>query len=208
MSARATETRRAMQSRQYKVNEIFYSVQAEGKNSGRAAAFVRMSGCNLKCDFCDTDHEQFGFMTKRQIEDGVNRIAPMSSMVVITGGEPTIQLTDEEPMFQGRYVAIETNGILEPPHWVNWITVSPKTKLGTDKLCRANELKFLYGQFTEEYLKEVWEWTKTLTFKIPCYIQPMADKDGKFDVNPCIEFIRKNPGWRLSLQWHKIFGVR
>jgi organic radical activating enzyme len=196
----------AKAAKKYRVNEIFYSVQAEGANAGRPAVFVRLSGCNLKCPFCDTDHEPFREMTKAEIEAEVDSLAPMTAMVVITGGEPTIQLTNMEPMFKSRFVAIETNGINQPPWWIDWITVSPKTRLPAENLAEASELKFLYGQFPDEYLLEVAEWANAN--KIPCYIQPTADKLGNFNALPAIDFAKAHPYWKLSLQFHKLIDIR
>lgn len=192
--------------KKYRVNEIFYSVQAEGANAGRPAVFVRFAGCNLKCPFCDTDHEPYTEMTKDELEAEVASISPMSAIVVITGGEPTIQLSVEEPLFRGRFVAMETNGILPSPYWVDWKTFSPKTKLPTSRLLEASELKFLYGQFNDAYLLEIEDWARQNGK--PCYIQPTADENGKFDATPAIEFAKSHPYWRLSIQFHKLINIR
>ena len=195
-------------SKKYKVNEIFYSLQAEGKNAGTPAVFVRFAGCNLQCPFCDTNHEPFVEMTKDEIEARVKELDPSGdALVVITGGEPTLQLTDKEHMFENRYTAMETNGIIKAPRWVKWVTISPKTKLSQAKLANANELKFLYGWFDDKYLTEVIEPFATL-YGIKLYIQPTADKDGKFDIHPAAEFAKAHPVWRLSLQWHKLFNIQ
>lgn len=195
----------------YKVNEIFYSIQAEGMNAGRPAVFVRFAGCNLKCPFCDTDHEPFTEMTAREIESEVWRLAPTyrsepSAIVVFTGGEPTLQLSDDEEICAGRYRAIETNGILPPPKWMEHVTVSPKTRLDEAQWKRADELKFLYGWFDDAYLVETGR--KALEAGVRCFIQPTADKDGRFDALPAIEFAKRNPHWRLSLQFHKLIDIR
>lgn len=194
--------------KKYKVNEIFYSLQAEGKNAGTPAVFVRFAGCNLQCPFCDTNHEPFVEMTKDEIEARVKELDPSGeALVVITGGEPTLQLTEKEPMFENRSTAMETNGIIKAPRWVKWVTISPKTKLSQAKLASANELKFLYGWFDDKYLTEVIEPFATL-YGIKLYIQPTADKDGKFDIHPAAEFAKAHPVWRLSLQWHKLFNIQ
>ena len=194
--------------KKYKVNEIFYSLQAEGRNAGTPAVFVRFAGCNLQCPFCDTNHEPFVEMTKDEIEARVKELDPSGeAIVVITGGEPTLQLTEKEPMFENRYTAMETNGIIKAPRWVKWVTISPKTKLSQAKLANASELKFLYGWFDDKYLTEVIEPFSTL-YGIKLYIQPTADKDGKFDVIPAAEFAKAHPVWRLSLQWHKLFNIQ
>ena len=197
----------------YRVNEIFYSIQAEGRNAGRPAVFVRFAGCNLKCPFCDTNHEPYREMTQEEIEAEVNRLDPTPSgkhqaMVVFTGGEPTLQLGGESPngICWGRYRAMETNGILPAPQWIEWVTISPKTKLKESEWRMADELKFLKGWFNDDYLVEIGK--KAEFFGIPCYIQPTADHEGKFDVVPAIEFAKAHPSWTLSLQWHKCFNIQ
>lgn len=198
----------AMKKTKYKVNEIFYSVQAEGTNAGRAAIFVRFSGCNLACRFCDTNHAKYREMTKEQIEDVGNRLDKTGdAMVVFTGGEPTLQLTDKEPMFKGRFRAIETNGILEPPRWVEWVTVSPKTKIPPrEMVIRADEIKFVLGSVSNDYLKQVEE--MACRVEVPLFIQPMADKEGRFCAREAIRFVKRNPMWCLSLQFHKLLNIR
>lgn len=190
----------------YKVNEIFYSVQAEGMNAGRPAAFVRLAGCNLKCPFCDTKHEPFKEMMGKEIEAEIEAIAPRTSLVVFTGGEPTIQLRNNKPLLQYRERAIETNGIIPAPPWIEWVTISPKTKLKPSQLIRASELKFVYGTFTDGYLEEIGDWAQS--HHIPCFIQPMADDKGVFDAGPAIRFAKAHPHWRLSLQFHKLINIQ
>ena len=192
----------------YKVNEIFYSIQAEGMNAGRPAIFVRFAGCNMKCPFCDTDHEPYKEMTAQEIEEAVDALdkdSDRKAMIVLTGGEPTIQLRDEEPMFKGRFVAMETNGILLPPSWVDWVTVSPKSK-GDLHWQTIDELKVLYGWFDDDYLIELAKAAKE--WDVSCYIQPMADENDKFDALPAVEFAKKHPDWTLSLQFHKLLNIR
>lgn len=199
--------------KKYRVNEIFYSVQAEGRNAGRPAVFVRFAGCNLSCPFCDTNHEPYTEMTQEQIEAEVARLDPHnvnnepSAMVVFTGGEPTLQLTDDCEFCAGRFRAMETNGILPAPSWIDWVTVSPKTKLTIEQLEKANELKLLHGQFDERYAVELGE-IALYSLAIPCYMQPTADAEGKFDPAPAIEFCKRNPHWTVSLQWHKLLNIR
>lgn len=192
----------------YKVNEIFYSVQAEGRNSGRPAIFVRFAGCNLQCPFCDTNHEPYTLMTKKEIEkvvDDLDKDSETKAMIVMTGGEPTLQVSDDEFLFQGRYIAMETNGILPPPYWVDWVTVSPKTKLDFNWQ-HIDELKFLYGWFDDDYLLEVGK--EADKYDVKCYIQPTADHNNHFDALPAIEFAKKHPYWTLSLQFHKLLNIR
>ena len=199
--------------RVYRVNEIFYSIQAEGYNAGQPAVFVRFAGCNLACPFCDTNHEPFVEMTQTEIEEEVAQLDPTPTtghpaMVVFTGGEPTLQLDDADPngICHGRFRAMETNGILPPPRWVEWVTISSKTKLAEKNLRRGMELKFLYGMFDDDYLVQVGK--RAEFFGIPIFIQPTADKDGRFDACPAIAFAKRNPYWRLSLQFHKLINIQ
>ena len=193
--------------RTYKVNEIFHSIQAEGRYAGRPAVFVRLAGCNLECPFCDTNHAPYTEMTRAQIEAKVAELDPSKkAIVVFTGGEPTLQLIDGEWMCLGRRRTIETNGIEKPPEWIRHVTISPKTKLSEEQLKRARELKFLYGWFDDAYLKEIEEFA--VENRIPLYIQPMADAEGKFDPMPAIEFAKANPNWTVSLQFHKLINIQ
>lgn len=192
----------------YGVNEIFYSVQAEGMNAGRPAVFIRLAGCNLSCPFCDTNHTKFARMTKDEIEAEVKKLDPTGeAMIVFTGGEPTLQLTSKEELCKGRFRAIETNGILKAPRWIRHVTISPKTMLSVTQLERATEIKCLYGTFKDDYLVGNIQKVAELN-AIRLFIQPLADKDGKFDVEPAINFAKAHPLWTLSLQWHKLFNIR
>lgn len=198
-----------MKNRTYKVNEIFYSIQAEGRNSGKPAIFIRFSGCNLSCPFCDTNHEPYREMTREEIEmevDVMDMDADSKAMIVFTGGEPTLQLTDDDVFFNGeRYTAMETNGIIPPPKWIDWVTVSPKTYIeyNWDDI---DELKFLYGQFNDEDMVEIGK--EACANGVQCYIQPTADENNEFDAIPAIKFAKKHPEWTLSLQFHKLIDIR
>ena len=111
----------------YRVNEIFYSIQGEGAFAGTPAVFVRFSGCNLACPWCDTDHSHAEEMTRDELEDTVRGLLKgrEGAIIVLTGGEPALQLRDDEPLFQGFgcRVCIETNGTLPVPGWIDWVTV-------------------------------------------------------------------------------------
>ncbi|MEF2643691.1 MAG: 7-carboxy-7-deazaguanine synthase QueE, partial [Paramuribaculum sp.] len=113
----------------YRVNEIFYSLQGEGFFTGSAAVFVRLSGCNRACAFCDTDHRAFTLMTADEIVAIASKYE--SRFVVVTGGEPLLQLDDAlvgALKAAGFFVAVETNGTLPVPQGVDWVTCSPKEK--------------------------------------------------------------------------------
>ena len=193
-----------------RINEIFYSLQGEGRNTGRAAVFIRLSGCNLKCPFCDTDFDSYTDLTVRQIVDEVKGIGGDCRFVVITGGEPTIQ--DCEILIgnlhaDGYEVAMESNGTRLAPSNVDWLTISPKQPFvgntGKPIIKRCNELKVVYdgknvvndyGITADEY-----------------YIQPCDTgntSENERIINECLNFIKENPKWKLSLQTQKILKVR
>ena len=113
-------------SKTYKINEIFYSLQGEGFYTGTPSVFVRFSGCNLSCPFCDTDHNQGVMMTADEIAAAVN--AYPASHVVLTGGEPSLFVDDElTAALHGHFIAMETNGTHPVAAGVDWITMSPKS---------------------------------------------------------------------------------
>ena len=110
-----------------KINEIFYSLQGEGFHTGTPAVFVRFSGCNLKCSFCDTQHESGVMMSDDDIVAEVSRYP--STMVILTGGEPSLWIDEafvDRLHEAGKYVCIETNGTRPLPANIDWVTCSPK----------------------------------------------------------------------------------
>ena len=127
-----------------KINEIFYSLQGEGFHTGTPAVFVRFSGCNLKCPFCDTRHEEGKLMTDGEILAEVLKYP--AHLVVLTGGEPTLWIDrDFVRMLQeaGKYVSIETNGTHQLPDNLDWVTCSPKE--GAPVVLRhIDEVKVVY----------------------------------------------------------------
>ena len=127
-----------------KINEIFYSLQGEGYHTGTPAIFVRFSGCNLCCDFCDTQHEEGIMMTDEEIIAEVKKYPAVT--VVLTGGEPSLWIDDDfiDRLHEaGKYVCIETNGTRVLPESIDWVTCSPKqgTKL---EITRMDEVKVVY----------------------------------------------------------------
>lgn len=192
--------------KQYKINEIFYSIQGEGYFTGTPAIFVRFSGCNLKCPWCDTKHEEGTLYTKEQLEAIVDKILKDKNtqdvLIVLTGGEPTLQISDEERLFNEFFVAIETNGTNKVPRWVNWITVSPKSNImPSDFKFKPNEIKLVYEKHREEYYKSLKGSDAFL------YLQPL-ELDGKMNTEETVNFVKENPEYRLSVQLHKFIGVR
>lgn len=191
------------------VNEIFYSLQGEGYFSGTPSLFIRFTGCNLKCGFCDTQH-QHG--TEMKEEDIVERArACKAQHVVITGGEPSLQLTESlvDKLHEiGKYVAVETNGTHLLPENVDWITLSPKDAFvtGTQSkivLKRCNELKLV---FTGAPLADYSMIDVAHYFLQPCDVGNEAKN--KEILEDTINYCLAHPQWHLSLQMHKLIGVR
>lgn len=196
------------QNMKYRVNDIFYSLQGEGHNAGRAAVFVRFSGCNLRCPFCDTDFSQYEEMTAEEIcynmKAVVGKEAPFP-MVVLTGGEPTLQVDEEliDLMHDRgfRFVAMESNGIRQPPKNLDWLTLSPKRDVNVGE---CDELKVLF-----DGKKPIGKGHGILARYY--YLQPMDTGDierNKEIAAASVDYIKRHPGWRLSLQAHKLVGFK
>ena len=195
----------------YKINEIFHSLQGEGYHTGTPAVFVRFSGCNLHCAFCDTQHQEGRMMSLPDIVAEVNRY-PHAPRVVLTGGEPSLFVDDAFVRAlkeqTGKMVAIETNGTRVLPSSLDWVTLSPKFALdgGDGEPCvltSCDELKVVYcGQDLQQY--------GTIEakhrFLQPCYCDDPVKCKANMDA--CVDAVMKNPGWRLSLQVHRMLGIR
>lgn len=211
----------------YRVNEIFYSLQGEGRNTGRAAVFIRFSGCNLRCSFCDTD---FSSYTEMSGDDILEAIRPWKhcGFVVLTGGEPSLQVDDalvDALHREGFCLAMETNGTHAVPEGIDWVTVSPKVAPADfskgERPQRIHELKViwepswgpsptpsLYGG--EEMPQVLKTWADMLTGPL-LYLQPCdtGDKERNREIiQQCVEYIKEHPEWRLSLQTHKLIDIR
>ena len=179
-----------------KINEIFYSLQGEGFHTGTPAVFVRFSGCNLHCPFCDTQHENGTFMTDDEI---LSRILEYpAQMVILTGGEPSLFIDEtfiELLHRAGKYISIETNGTHLLPAGIDWVTCSPKEG-GAVVLPHMNELKVVYqGQDLTPY-----ESMPADHF----FLQPCSGQN----IPETIQTVLQHPHWRLSLQTHKLVGIQ
>lgn len=178
-----------------KINEIFYSLQGEGFHAGIPAVFVRFSGCNLKCDFCDTRHEEGKSMTDEEIVEEVLRYP--SRMVILTGGEPGLWVDDAliEALHKAdKYVCIETNGTCVLPERIDWVTCSPKQNTVL-KVKRMDEVKVVYlGQDVSSYLQLP---------AIHYFLQPCSCRN----TEEVVGYILQHPQWRLSLQTHKLINI-
>jgi len=201
----------------YPVNEIFYSIQGEGFHTGRPAVFIRLSGCNLKCPWCDTDHSK---ILKKMDEVEITRLVrekvesiPNGNdiLIVITGGEPTlynlIPLCDAITKFELE-IAIETNGFnLDRIPYYIWKTVSPKIKIQDcsyffdDVLWMGDEIKIVFEEGIDiELLKKL---PKILKHRFKhFYIQPCSE-----NFQPAVDFVKENPQWTLSVQIQKIINI-
>jgi 7-carboxy-7-deazaguanine synthase (Cx14CxxC type) len=208
----------------YTVKEIFYTLQGEGANVGRAAVFCRFAGCNLwtgreadraaaPCDFCDTDFVGVGpdggkFATAEGLADAVAARWPTDDranrFVVCTGGEPLLQL-DSEAIdalhARGFEVAVETNGTRQPPPGLDWICVSPKARAPL-VLRRGNELKLVFPQSGLSPAQ-----LSSLDFE-HFFLQPMDGPNVIENTRAAIAYCLDHPKWRLSVQTHKALGLR
>lgn len=194
-----------------RVNEIFYSLQGEGRHTGAAAVFVRLSGCNTRCPFCDTQHQKGREMSEEEIVKAIDSYP--TRHVVITGGEPTMQLTERLTTLlhqAGYYIQIETNGSLPLPEGCepDWVTCSPKSL--PIKIQRIDELKALFDG-KEPLLND----HDTITAMMPSIkelrLQPIDRGNEELNENTLketINYILRNPKWKLSLQTHKIINIQ
>lgn len=211
----------------YKVKEIFYSIQGEGFHAGRPAVFCRFTGCNLwsgkeadrsnaVCQFCDTDFVGGNgpsggrFQSAAELAGEIAQYWPKRNsrparpFVVCTGGEPLLQLDHKlisalhEKNFE---IAVETNGTIIPLSGIDWICVSPKAGAPL-RVLTGHELKLVYpqpGAEPEKYQK--------LSFQ-NFFLQPLDGSDREANTKKALKYVLAHPRWRISLQLHKMLGVR
>ena len=207
----------------YRIKEIFFTQQGEGKNTGKDFIFVRFSGCNLWsgqekhrasaiCKFCDTDFYGTDGINggKYEVKELIKKIkslwisADSQIRVVLTGGEPLLQVDEgliSALKKENIYIAVETNGTLDAPDGIDWICMSPKANTEI-KLRKGSEVKVVYPQ---KNLNP--DNFNVLDFK-NFYIQPMDSENYEDNVSQSVKFCMQNPNWKLSLQTHKILGIR
>lgn len=189
------------------VNEIFYSLQGEGGRTGQASIFIRLAKCNLACSFCDTDFERG---VKMSLEEVFKEIEKYNCKWIIwTGGEPALQLNDKIVAFfkeRGYLQAIETNGTKRIPLGIDYITCSPKQNFEIVKelIPEVDELRFPIQK--GDPLPDISILPKTNRY----LLSPIFDNDKVIqeNVDYCISLIKDNPVWALSLQTHKLIGIR
>ena len=227
----------------YKINEVFYTLQGEGAHSGIPAVFVRFSGCNLRCPWCDTEFSEFTEMSADEIVREALSLYDIPNerrkMLVLTGGEPSLQV--DAPLIDalhqaGFYICIETNGTRPLPDGIDWITCSPKmvyqsegrsisetvyqrsglsAKRSSLALKRVNEVKVV---FTGTYDPEIWRSQLEAEHWL---LQPLRytgewllnncdafEDDRNDNLDDTVRYILSHPFWRLSVQLHKIVGLR
>jgi len=212
----------------YQVKEIFYTLQGEGANAGRAAVFCRFAGCNLWtgreedraraiCQFCDTDFVGTDGTRGGKYRTAAELAAVVASewpqgpgsaggkpLVVCTGGEPLLQL--DAPLIdalhaQGFEIAIETNGTIAVPDGIDWVCVSPK--MGAELVVtRGDELKVVIPQPGQDFA--AYEQLDFRYFMVQAMDGPLARQN----TSAAVEFCQRHPRWRLSLQTHKLLGIR
>jgi 7-carboxy-7-deazaguanine synthase (Cx14CxxC type) len=208
----------------YSVKEIFYTLQGEGTHAGRPAVFCRFAGCNLwsgresdrataVCRFCDTDFVGADgvmggkFVDASLLASTINSLWPVeyqsSKFVVLTGGEPLLQLDTaliDSLHVHGFMIAIETNGTLPVPAGVDWICVSPK--MGSELVQRnGNELKVVVPQLGQDLAAY-----EELAFD-HFYLQPMDSPDTLRNIQLAIDHCKRHPIWNLSVQTHKMLQI-
>ena len=206
----------------YAVKEMYYTLQGEGANTGRAAVFCRFAGCNLwtgreedrakaVCQFCDTDFVGTDgpgggrFETAASLANAIQNLWPDDAppFVVFTGGEPFLQMDVElveELHRRGMIIAVETNGTIACSLDIDWICVSPKAN--SEVVLRSgHELKLVYpqtGAMPEQF--DDWQFEHF-------YLQPMDGPNREENTHLATEYCLNHPKWRLSLQTHKLLGI-
>ena len=224
-----------MDKRKLRVNNIFYSLQGEGRNTGRAAVFIRFAGCNLRCSFCDTEFDSYREMSREEIlaeisrcegtgvrgyEDSIvqtsalrHQTSSLKPLIVLTGGEPTLQVDEAFVDFlhqQGYEVSMESNGTRPAPKNLDWLTVSPKSRGARYEVQGTrvpDEIKLVFDEHTDP---EAILPLETSNHAPLLYLQPCDTGDAqrnKAITQACVEYIKAHPQWRLSLQTHKLIDI-
>lgn len=188
--------------KKYKLVEIFYSIQGEGIRVGTPNIFIRFSTCNLSCDFCDTPYNDINLeLDKNEIIDYIEKF-PCKN-IILTGGEPTLQIDDDLLLSlkdKGYYLAIESNGIKEVNSLIDYICISPKSK--KFKQLTGDELKYVIKK-GESIPEKVGEFKNYLISPEMNYNSPNMD-----NLNYCVDMVKDNTEWRLSIQSHKFMNIR
>jgi organic radical activating enzyme len=197
--------------KRYRINEIFHSLQGEGVRAGTGNLFLRFSRCNQRCTVethgfdCDTEFEAGRELSPKRILAELRAACPSCDWVILTGGEPALQLDDELIAAlhgAGYRLAIETNGTIALPPGLDWITVSPKVPEDQLRQTTANEVK---------YVREFGQDLPVTRVQADHYLISPAFEGDQLDPRTlawCIQLVKQNPPWRLSVQMHKSWGIR
>lgn len=199
----------------YSVNEVYLSVQGEGHRAGTANVFLRFQGCNLRCSgemvdgvyqpLCDTEFASGRKLTTEALMDWIKRVAGKCRWIIATGGEPLLQL--DTPLIDtfhsnGFQVAVETNGTIKAPDGIDYLVLSPKIAEHAIKIPVAHEIRYVrgYGQAIP----------KPACKAEHCFISPAFEGVHlpQDTLNWCIQLVKDNPQWRLSVQMHKFTNIR
>jgi len=195
--------KRAIAMQKLNINEIFYSLQGEGIRAGTPNIFIRLCGCNLNCSFCDTEHNSINYQLTI-FELYQNIIKYNCNNIIWSGGEPTLQLNFgiiEYFKDLGFFQSIETNGTNEMPNNIDFITVSPKLLIKQPNV-NINELKYIINKDSN---------IPNYNLKADYYFLSPEFKNDKLNyenLDRCIELIKENQKWRLTIQSHKIWKVQ
>ena len=192
-----------------KVAEIFYSLQGEGANMGKPAIFIRLAGCNKDCWFCDTNWKNGIEMSIEEILQKIEKYP--AKMIIWTGGEPTLQLSNEIlHHFTHYYNCIETNGTNPVPSKIDYIACSPKVDVEVlhKNFDFVNEFRFPYYKEIENTLPKIADLPKANNYFLSPILfgNDIFAKKNRENVISSIDFIKKNPQWRLSVQTHKLLN--
>ncbi|MEO8499914.1 MAG: 7-carboxy-7-deazaguanine synthase QueE [Vicinamibacteria bacterium] len=203
----------------YVVNEIFFSLQGEGARAGTPNVFVRFTGCNMRCDVragkrspggfaCDTEFESGTSMTGARIVAAALRLAPRARVgIIFTGGEPALQL--DKPLVATFRRAgfgplcIETNGTVDvAPLGLDWISLSPKVAEHAVRVTECSEVRYVRGQGQGL--------PRPRAKALRKFISPAFSGDGldAATLQWCVDLVKANPEWALSVQQHKTWGIR
>ena len=210
---------RALEPKHYTVNEIFFSLQGEGARAGTPNVFVRFSGCNMRCDLkmgelspggfaCDTEFESGRRMTGTQIVTAATKLVPQTRPgVIFTGGEPALQLdkTLVDSLRKAGFgpLCIETNGTIDVvPLGLDWVSLSPKVAEHAVRVKNCSEIRYVrgHGQGIPRPAAKA-----ERKFISPAFSGEVLDPD---TLRWCVDLVKRNPEWALSVQQHKTWGIR
>jgi len=190
-----------------KVKEIFYSLQGEGGRQGEASIFIRLSGCNLTCDFCDTDFNSGTEMPVGQIVSLIKQYP--CRWIVWTGGEPTLQLTDTILTYfkkEGYLQAIESNGHHALSPLLDYTVISPKGNPGYAREINAEADEIRLPVQAGDAIPEIEALPGAGFYFLSPVFKP-DETETRANIAYCVELIKQNPTWRLSVQIHKLIGI-